>query len=134
MKQIIKANQLVLIVMLVLTLTAGTSLGVTYYLRADVTTKTMPDGNVITMWGFAQDSAFEAHDGNVTVPGPQLTIPVGDSTLTINLENNLPEPVSIVIPGQFTTMTPVKFTDDINRMRIRSFTNETDSNNTAAGV
>jgi len=59
------------------------------------------------------------------VPGPVLTVPPGDTTLTIQLHNTLPEPVSIVIPGQITSMTPVLFTDNQNRQRVRSFTHET---------
>ena len=60
-----------------------------FYLRADVTTKTMPDGQVIRMWGFARDTSFGANDGTVTIPGPLLTVPPGDTTLTIHLKNNL---------------------------------------------
>ena len=35
----------------------------------------------------------------VSVPGPRLTVPAGQG-LTVNIINELPEPVSIVIPGQ----------------------------------
>lgn len=100
-----------------------------FFLRADITMKIMPDGRMVHMWGFALDSAFEAHDGDVSVPGPVLTIEPGDPNLIIHLENNLPEPVSIVIPGQITTMAPVKFTDAQGRKRIRSFTHEAEPNN-----
>lgn len=103
-----------------------------FYLRADVATKTMPDGEVIPMWGFAQDTAFEAGDGTVFVPGPTLTVPAGDSNLTIHLDNNLSVPISLVINGQIATMTPVKFTDSESRQRIRSFTHETAPGNAAA--
>ena len=59
-----------------------------YYLRADVTTVTMPDGLEIPMWGFAMDSAFGVEDGAVTIPGPLLTVPPGD-TLKVVLQNKL---------------------------------------------
>jgi FtsP/CotA-like multicopper oxidase with cupredoxin domain len=66
-------------------------------LRADSTTKTLADGSVITVWGFADDTAG-AGTGTVTVPGPQLNIFPG-ATLSITLNNRLPVPVSLVIPG-----------------------------------
>jgi len=113
-----------------------------FFLRADVTTKTMPDGQVIPMWGFALDTAFGANDGTVTVPGPLLSVPPGDTTLTIHLKNNLTPartglphgcPVSLVIPGQVTTMTPVRFGPAPYPQfegRVRSLTHETEPNNT----
>jgi FtsP/CotA-like multicopper oxidase with cupredoxin domain len=106
-----------------------------YFLRAEATTLTMPDGREVTMWGFAKDSSFEAHDGTVMVPGPQLEVPVGDGTLTIHLENNLPagNPVSIVIPGQAATMVPVRHPAGGDYAgRVRSFTQEAQPGNTEA--
>jgi len=108
---------------LFLTLTAwiglvGVCSALTVDLQAGVTTQTMPDGRVVTMWGFGPPA------GPVTVPGPEIIVPPGQS-LTINLQNNLPVPVSIIIPGQITTMTPVKFTDSTGRQRVRSLTQET---------
>jgi FtsP/CotA-like multicopper oxidase with cupredoxin domain len=91
----------------------------TFYLRTGQTTLTMPDGTDVTMWGFAQDSAAGAGDGTVTIPGPRLTIPPGDATLTIQLENTLDDPVSLIIPGLPTTMSPVK-----RNGRIYSLTHE----------
>ncbi len=90
---------------------------VEYHLRADVTTVMMPGGPV-TMWGFALDSAFGVEDGIVTVPGPVLRVPPGDTTLTVHLKNNLTPattgiptgcPASVVIPGQITALSPVRF-------------------------
>lgn len=102
-----------------LTLAAAPSQAVTYNLRADKMTLAAPGGN-ITFWGFALDN------GPVTVPGPRLTVPPGDSTLTINLTNNLPRPVSIIIPGQAQNNgQPVTFTDTAGRKRARSLTKET---------
>ncbi|MHC4616860.1 MAG: hypothetical protein ACYTEQ_03810 [Planctomycetota bacterium] len=115
--------------------TGGTKIGAEYFLRAGTTTKIMPDGEVVTMWGFALDSAFGAKDGQVTVPGPLLAVPNVFKHLTINLDNDLPVPVSIIIPGQTNTiMTPVKFTDDRGRQRMRSFTHETEPSNIAPVV
>lgn len=87
-------------------------------LRAEATTVTMPDAAVIPMWAFGRDA------DPVSVPGPEIRVTEGD-TLTINLTNNLPEQVSIVIPGQLATMTPQKFQDGQGRWRVRSFTHET---------
>ena len=131
MSQIVanRTKQVALVVLMLLTM-VGTSLGAEFFLRADTTTKTMPDGNSVVMWGFAADSAFGAEDGVVTVPGPVLTVPPNQRNLIINLDNNLSVPVSIVIPGQITPMEPVRFTDDQGRQRIRAFTHETPPNNT----
>jgi manganese oxidase len=52
-----------------------------------------PDGNSIHMWGFA------LNNGRMQYPGPTLTVNEGDS-ITINLNNRLSVPVSIVFPGQ----------------------------------
>jgi len=99
-----------------------------FYLRAGITNVTMPDGKVIPMWGFAKDSSFGAHDGTLMVPGPALRIPSGDSTLKIHLENTLPEPISIVIPGLVpkTSPSPTRLTDG----RASSISTETPSGNT----
>ncbi len=52
-----------------------------------------PDGNSIFMWGYATAS------GSFQMPGPVLCVNEGQ-TVTVNLTNNLPEPVSIIFPGQ----------------------------------
>jgi len=94
---------------------------------------TMPDGQNVTMWGFG------LAPGSIEIPGPQITITPGDTTLTINLTNNLPEPISLIINGQKeTSMTPV-WTDGASvytgsrpagnySARVRSFTHEAASN------
>ncbi len=74
--------------------------GAEFYLRAAPITNAWPQNGSVVRWGFARDSAFGARDGAATVPGPPLVVPAGDSTLVIRLDNDLPEPVSIVIPGQ----------------------------------
>jgi FtsP/CotA-like multicopper oxidase with cupredoxin domain len=96
-----------------------------FYLRAGATTMTMPDGATVPMWGFAPADERGVATGPITVPGPALEVPPNDNALTITVFNDLPEPVSIVIPGQVTTMTPVSFTDGQGRQRVRSFTAET---------
>ncbi|OHB55678.1 MAG: hypothetical protein A2Y07_09035 [Planctomycetes bacterium GWF2_50_10] len=123
-----------LTILLALITFSSSALAIEYYLRADVTTKIMPDGAVITMWGFAKDSAMNTDDGVVTVPGPMLEVPLGDPNLIIHLKNDLTaasvgqmsEPVSIVIPGQLTAFGPARFdqTNPLYQGRMRSFTTE----------
>ncbi|MBA7661074.1 hypothetical protein ES703_69086 [subsurface metagenome] len=59
MSQIVtnRSTQILLAVVTLLAM-AGASPGAEYYLRADTTTKIMPDGQTVVMWGFALDSAF----------------------------------------------------------------------------
>lgn len=51
------------------------------------------DGDSIYGWGYANGN------GTMQYPGPTLIVSQGD-TVTINLSNRLPVPVSIVLPGQ----------------------------------
>ncbi len=85
--------QILLLALAVLAVTADRSSGATFNLRAAQTTLTMPDGIVVTVWGYGLDN------GPVTVPGPVLEVPPGDTELIINLSNELPVPTSLVIPG-----------------------------------
>lgn len=92
---------------------------------------TPPGGTPITMWGFTSDPVFAAPATGVcpVTPvswdvGPVLTdtdLVAGD--LTIHLRNCLSEPVSIIIPGQSATFTPVR-----NGNRVASFTAEAAAN------
>jgi FtsP/CotA-like multicopper oxidase with cupredoxin domain len=107
---------------------AAPASAVEYWLRAEAVNVTMPDGVIVPMWGYALTDATYA-TGAATVPGPELTVPPGDKVLTIHLRNNLPDPTSIVIPGQVAAMTPVW--DDGTTgartsatARVRSFTHE----------
>jgi FtsP/CotA-like multicopper oxidase with cupredoxin domain len=63
----------------------------------DLTTRTgyidLPDGNTAFMWGYS--SGFDAFQH----PGPVLCVHEGDK-VTVILHNTLPEPTSIVFPGQ----------------------------------
>lgn len=102
------------------------------YLRAEAINKTLPDGTVVPMWGFARDTAFEAHDGTVTIPGPVITVPENENNVRIFLENNLPVPISIIIPGQSQKNDggPVRNSSG----RIQSFSHETPPGNTVAVI
>lgn len=100
-----------------------------YWLRAEATTLTLPGSVNVPMWGFARctDATFLTCDPT-SVPGPALTVPPGEG-LTVHVKNQLPEPVSLVIPGQLATMTPV-WNDGSSgarptpAARVRSFTRE----------
>lgn len=56
---------------------------------------TMPDGTLVTMWGFGPGPS-----GVPTVPGPPVVVPAGETVLDVTLKNNLSVPVSLVILGQ----------------------------------
>lgn len=84
------------------------------WLVAMKTTKTMPDGQSIPMWGFAQ-ATWEQYGQllsgqdvplTATVPGPALKVPAGDTTLTVHVLNKLQEPVSLMMPGQVVPSQP----------------------------
>lgn len=107
------------LLMLTVAFTASQSLAatVTYNLRSELGSMTMPDSSVVPVWGFADDTAG-VNTGVVTVPGPQLKAAPGD-TLVINLSNKLTVPVSIIIPGQRLVPTPTSVGG-----RVMSFANE----------
>lgn len=102
-----------------------------YWLRAEPLAVTMPGAVSVSMWGYASctDSTFSSCS-TASVPGPALTVPVGDPLLAIHLRNDLPANTSIVIPGQTAIMTPV-WTDGTSgsrtstSQRVRSLTHET---------
>jgi FtsP/CotA-like multicopper oxidase with cupredoxin domain len=67
--------------------------GPTFDLETDDGFISVPDGNSVYMWSYkAEGTSFQ-------LPGPVLCVEEGD-TVTVNLTNNLAEPVSIVFPGQ----------------------------------
>ena len=117
-----------------LTLAVDPALAVEYWLRAEATDLTMPDGSV-TMWGYSRcDSGF-TNCGAATVPGPALTVPPNDPALTVHLQNALPVPTSIVINGLIKKMTPVWDNDATGPRpnliaRVRSFDAEAAPNGT----
>lgn len=111
-------------------LTGGAVQAAEVFLCAGATTITMPDGTPVAMWGYAEDDNANLADGcgnPVQVPGPPIIVPSNDTTLTVNLLNNLPLRTSLVISGQGpdTDMTPRFFTDSQGRSRVYSFTHET---------
>ena len=105
--------------------------------------------STVPMWGYASCVGGFANCATAaaSVPGPQLIVPVGETSLTIHLRNSLPAAgltvpnmTSIVIPGQRETaanganlMVPVMITPEASnphdggaaRSRMRSFTHET---------
>lgn len=106
----------------------NTCLAADVYLVAKEFVATMPDSTNISMWGFARDADQDLlTDGGETAssPGPMIEVASGDPILNIHLRNDLNQPVSIMIPGQSTGMSPVKFTDAQGRSRVRSLTHET---------
>ena len=105
---------------------AGAAHGAEYWLCAKSASVIMPGSVSVPMWGYALDSTGFA--GNcaapASVPGPELSVPVGEG-LTVHLRNvDLPEPTSLVIPGQPSTMTPVRHTAGQYAGRVRSFAAE----------
>lgn len=107
-----------------LILLQGVSFALDVYVRAEAFNKTMPGGTVIPMWGYSQCDATFTNCCAPTVPGPVITVPVGE-TLTVHLQNTLPEATSVMIPGQALPtggIRPVRNPDG----RVRSFVHETD--------
>ncbi len=109
-------------------LAATSGWGATFNLRAQAFTKSfpLPGGGTtnVHMWGFALGAAAP------TSPGPALTVPPTDSVLTINLQNQLTVPVSLVIPNQNGYVRPaanehVTFNDAQGRTRAQSFVKQT---------
>jgi Bacterial Ig domain/Multicopper oxidase len=93
------------------------------FLRAGVTTNTMPDGRAVVMWGFAREDSAAGTSGVISVPGPAIQLPPGNWDLSVSVNNQLPEAVSVMIPNQTGIMgDPVR--DPVSG-RIRSFTHET---------
>lgn len=72
--------------------------GTTFTLTAKADTISTGDGDSMLMWGYALGT------GRMQYPGPTLVVNQG-AAITINLRNQLPVPVSIVIPGQTVTAT-----------------------------
>lgn len=86
-------------------------------------------GTPITMWGFIADPGSCPVGAVPWTTGPEQ-IEAAEGTLTIQLRNCLSEPVSLVIPGQPTTLNPQVFTDPQGRTRVQAFTNEVLPGNT----
>src|SRR5215470_11011853 len=69
----------------------------TFNLTANTGYADTPDGNSIFMWSYANHDAPD--NGHFQTPGPVLCVTEGE-TVVVNLTNRLPEPASIVFPGQ----------------------------------
>ena len=65
----------------------------TFSLTAGDGYATTPDGNSIYMWSYADST------GDFQLPGPVLCVTSGEQ-VTVTLHNTLPEPTSIMFPGQ----------------------------------
>jgi FtsP/CotA-like multicopper oxidase with cupredoxin domain len=97
------------LLLLVGALAAAPALAAEYWLQTGLTTI-----SGVPMWGYALcgsgSSAPPTCAGAVTVPGPALTVPPGQS-LIVHLTNTLPQPTSLVIAGQVKqqAMLPVWF-------------------------
>ncbi|WP_114970170.1 multicopper oxidase domain-containing protein [Rhodoferax ferrireducens] len=114
-----------------LVLAVGQASAAEYWLCAKAGSVTI-NGQSVPIWGYVQDNDANLANGCVgtpTLPGPALTVGSVDTGLTVHLRNELPEPTSIVIPGQVTAMSPV-WTDGTSgprtsvTQRVRSFTHE----------
>lgn len=131
MKISITKRQIIFAAILLAAGALATAPAADFYLRAAEITNASPSGDgQILCWGFARDTAFGARDGVATVPGPGLVVPPGDTTLTIHLDNDLAEPVSIVIPGQAPAASQAPVRNAAGR--VTAFTFETPAGNTAA--
>lgn len=73
--------------------TSGTSPNPTFTLTTQTGYINLPDGNTAFMWGYSPANGAFQH------PGPVLCVNQGD-TVTVILNNTLPEAVSIIFPGQ----------------------------------
>ncbi len=119
-------KRLILLLPVMLVVLVSSTYAADVYLVAKEFDKTMADGSVVNMWGFALSDAGFTTVGSPTVPGPMITVPVGDNSLNIYLRNDLAdESVSIIIPGQAANLSPVYFTDSKGRQRLESFTTKT---------
>ncbi|RJR42037.1 MAG: hypothetical protein C4576_16870 [Desulfobacteraceae bacterium] len=133
MRNVLKtAKGVFLTLVLLLTMAAGTAQAVTYDLCAGQGSLTMPDGQIVSMWGFGLDGGGQCVP---TFPGPALRVDPTDPELTINLRNTLAEPVSLQILGQQLAVNNGPVWDngaagprpDLS-VRVRSFSHEADAN------
>jgi FtsP/CotA-like multicopper oxidase with cupredoxin domain len=69
----------------------------TFNLVANTGYADTPDGNSIFMWSYANHDAPD--NDHFQTPGPVLCVTEGENVV-VNLTNTLPEPASIIFPGQ----------------------------------
>jgi FtsP/CotA-like multicopper oxidase with cupredoxin domain len=112
------------------------ALAIEYYLKAEAFDMPDPNGGLvpIKMWGYARCEVGFANCLALSSPGPALTVPAGDTALTVNLLNSLSKPTSLVINGLIKPMVPVW--DDGSTgsrtsatQRVRSFDTEAGATN-----
>ncbi|WP_290704292.1 Ig-like domain-containing protein [Amphritea sp.] len=117
-----------------LMLTSGSVQAVTYDICVGTTSTIVPSGDGspdigIPMWGYGIEDGGSC--SSASVPGPQIIVPEGDTSLTINLRNTLTSAAtSIMIPGQGLPDiggVPVTFTDAQSRQRVSSFVSQVNS-------
>lgn len=125
-KIILKNARSVLFVLAALLLTTASSYALDL---AAVEAEWTPPGSVtpIRMWGFITDPGSCPGAPVAWAPGPDQ-IEVAGANLTIQLRNCLTEDVSLIIPGQPTTLSPTTITDSQGRLRVKAFTNEAAAN------
>lgn len=92
-----RAKGVLLALVLLLAAAVGTASAATYSLCAGQGTLTMPDAQVVTVWGLGLDTGGQCVP---TIPGPTLRVDPTDTELIVNLRNTLSEPVSLHILGQ----------------------------------
>jgi FtsP/CotA-like multicopper oxidase with cupredoxin domain len=105
---------------------------VAVYLKTQRFDKALPSGGTVAMWGFAACSDDTYADcspiAETDAPGPQIDAFAGYN-LTINVQNTLPMPVSIMIPGQANAGVP-----NAAGTRKTAFAVEIDAADAAAGT
>ncbi len=81
-----------------------------FFLVATPLTKDLPGGVGVPAWGYALDAdgnyATTADQGAATLPGPVLRVGAAETTITIHVQNRLPEPTSLVVPGLTAALSP----------------------------
>lgn len=80
---------------------SGTATTRTFELTARSGHISLGDGNSLLTWGYSADPFTDAatDTGRMQYPGPVLIVCQGD-TVNVTLRSRLPDPVSIVFPGQ----------------------------------
>jgi len=104
------------------------AMGTTFNFTAKVGYITFADGGSVPFWGLANTDPLPAGiigapAGQVQFPGPTLIVNEGE-TITINLSNELPEPISLIFPGLGAPEQPV-YASPGDRATLRSFAHET---------
>lgn len=107
----------------------GNAYAADVYLQTQSIDKLMPDNTTVKMWVFAQcdTTGFTncglAPNAAADAPGARINAAAGES-LVFHVQNTLPVPVSLIVPGQKTDYTKVTVGDGQGRTRARSMTVE----------